>query len=443
MQRTLFIACLLVVVTSATKTAFATSLTLSQILSDPTMQALSGESFGTSVAISGNYALVGAPGYDQSIGKVQLFDTTGTLLRTFDNPAPSASSDYFGWSVAMDGNNVLIGAPSTETSSGVAGRAFLFDASSGSLLRTFTNPYANSPSDLFGWSVALQGGNVLIGAPLDDSNSTDHGLVYLFDASTGVRLNSFYGPAGQISGRFGDSVDIDGNRVVIGHPLADGGTGRAYVYDISTVDQLGGVDTAQLLHTLSDTFGLPSDQFGGAIAIDGDMIVVGAERNDTQGNNVGRAFLFDAVGGALLRSLDDPTASGEDRFGWSVDIDGTRVIVGAWGDDTNGASVGQAYLFDAITGALLQSLDDPTITSADFFGQAVSINGDRVLVGAIGDDTQDTNVGQAYLFSPSSTTVPEPTGSALLGIGLAAMVALRQRRPRLARTNRGYQADNV
>lgn len=421
--------------TSAVQTS-ATSLTLSQILSDSTMQAMSGQSFGGSVAISGNYALVGAPSYDHSNGKVQLFDTTtGALLRTFDNPAASASSDYFGWSVAMDGNKVLIGAPSTTLTGGVAGRAFLFDGSSGSLLRTFTNPYANSPGDLFGWSVALQGDNVLIGAPLDDSNGTDRGLTYLFDANTGARLNSFSGPTGS-NYYFGGSVDIDGNLVVIGQPLTAADFGSAFVYDISTVHLLGGVDTALLQHTLVDPFGSPGDRFGDAIAIDGNMIVVGAPRNDEQGNFAGRALLFDAASGAFLRYLDDPTVTDQERFGVAVDIDGNKVIIGAFGDDTSAPNVGQAYLFDADTGALLQSLDDPTLTSADFFGQSVAIAGGRVLVGAVGDDTQGTNIGQAYLFSPSSTTVPEPTGLALLGIGLAAMAALRQRRPRLASTNR-------
>jgi hypothetical protein len=395
------------------------------------MPRLGGENFGNSVTINGNHALVGEP---VGAGKAHLFDiTTGSLLRTFANPAPSLTGDHFGWSVAMDGNKVLIGAPNNEPMPNDIGRAFLFDATSGSLLHTFKNPFVTSPGDLFGWSVALQGDNVLIGAPLDDSNGTNHGLVYLFDAVSGTRLNSFYGPTSQIGGRFGDAVDIDGNRVVIGHPWADNGFakgGWSYLYDISTVRASGGggIDTAQLLHTFADPTPAALDFFGNSIAIDGDKVVVGNNANDTLGTNVGQAHLFDAITGLLLHTLNDPTVNAQDRFGWSVDIDGNTVVVGALLDDTTAPNIGQAHLFDALTGALLQTLNDPTLTSADAFGSSVAIDSDRVLVGAWGDDTHGTNVGQAYLFSPASA-VPEPAGLALLGIGLAAMAAsLAQRR---------------
>jgi len=82
------------------------------------------------------------------------------------------------------------------------------------------------------------------------------------------------------------------------------------------------------------------------------------------------------------------------REGFSVSISGNNVLVGA----IPGGEVGQAHLFDATTGALLKTFDDPTVTTDDQFGFSVSISGNNVLVGAPGDDTNGGDVGQAHLF---------------------------------------------
>ena len=142
-------------------------------------------------------------------------------------------------------------------------------------------------------------------------------------------------------------------------------------------------------------------------------MLIGAPGDDTQGFDVGQAHLFDAITGALLQTFDDPTVTFGDLFGTSVALSGDRVLIGASGDDTQGSNVGQAHLFDAVTGALLQTFDDPTVTSTDQFGRSVALSGDRVLIGAPGDDTQGNDVGQAHLFDATTgallQTVDDPT----------------------------------
>ena len=163
-----------------------------------------------------------------------------------------------------------------------------------------------------------------------------------------------------------------------------------------------------------------SDRFGTSVALSGDRVLIGAPEDDTQGADVGQAHLFDATTGALLQTFDDPTVTSFDQFGTSVALSGDRVLIGAPGDDTQGGNVGQAHLFDATTGALLQTFDDPTVTSADLFGGSVALSGDRVLIGAPFDDTHGDNVGQAHLFDATTgtllatlddPTVTAPTGS--------------------------------
>lgn len=365
---------------------------LTHTLNDPTIT--TGDAFG-SVALDGNLLLIGAYADDTNgtdVGQAHLFDaTTGALLRTFDDPTVT-SHDVFGFTVAIDGDLVLIGAPNH----GSTGQAHLFDANTGALLRTFDGPTPTS-ADQFGIRVALDGNRALIGDARDNTNGSLVGRAHLFDTSTGAILRTFDDPTVTGADEFGGSVALDGNSVLIGakHDATNGfRVGQAYLFDATT---------GALLWTFDDPTPTSSDLFGESVAIDGNRVLVGAPHDDSNGTDVGQAYLFDASTGALLQTFDDPTVTLTDSFGVFVALDGDRALIGATFDDTGGTNVGQAYLFDANTGALLQTFDDPTPTIGDTFGSWVALDGDRVLIGAAHDDTNGTNVGQAYLF----TTIPD------------------------------------
>jgi len=360
--------------------------------------------FGASVSIDGNNVLVGAQGDNtngEAVGQAHLFDaTTGLLLQTFDDPTVTVA-DSFGSSVSIDGNNVLVGA--FFDSSGV-GQAHLFDATTGALLQTFDDPEPTT-FDFFGRSVSISGNNVLVGAPSHTISFFAVGQAHLFDATTGLLLQTFNDPTPTSDDNFGSSVSIDGNNVLVGAPFDSTNgqdVGQAYLFDATT---------GLLLQTFDDPTVTVADSFGSSVSIDGNNVLVGAPGDSTNGNFVGQAHLFDATTGNLLQTFDDPTVTTFDAFGRSVSISGNNVLVGAGGDDTNGGNVGQAHLFDATTGALLQTFDDPTVTTFDLFGNSVSIDGNNVLVGAPNDDTNGIDVGQAHLFDISTVPPSLPTVS--------------------------------
>ncbi len=225
--------------------------TLLQTFNNPTPAI--DDNFGISVAISGTNALIGAP-HDATggvnAGSAYLFDiTTGTLLQTFNNPNP-AIDDIFGSSVAISGNNALIGAPLDATGGVDAGSAYLFDITTGTLLQTFNNPTPES-DDSFGNSLGISGNIALIGAPLDDAGGVDAGSAYLvdsstgspphptpgraylFDITTGTLLQTINNPNPAGDDRFGNSVAISGNNALIGAPYDATGVvdaGSAYLY---------------------------------------------------------------------------------------------------------------------------------------------------------------------------------------------------------------------
>ena len=152
--------------------------------------------------------------------------------------------------------------------------------------------------------------------------------------------------------------------------------------------------TATLLHTLNNPTPEHFDAFSAAVAISGNTIVVGAYgdyRGATWG--VGSAYVFDATSGALLRTLNNPTPAGFEYFGCSVAISGNTIVVGAWGAE-------RAYVFDATTGALLHTLNSPT--PAGSFGFSVAISGNMVVVGSPFDEVDPTAVGRTYVFDATT-----------------------------------------
>jgi len=334
-----------------------------------------------------------------------------TLTLTIPNPAPAAS-DEFGYSVAAVGGNILVGAIHDDPS-GVtdAGSAYVFDGTSGALLLTIPNP-APAADDGFGNSVAPLGGNILVGANMDDPGGVPWaGSAYLFDGTTGALLLTIPNPTPGVGDRFGSSVAPLGGNILVGGPLDDpggvAGAGSAYLFDGTT---------GALLLTIPNPAPADGDRFGASLAALGGNILVGAHWDNPGGvTHAGSAYLFDGATGALLLTIPNPTPAAGDYFGARVAAVGGNILVGAIGDQPGGvAYAGSAYLFDGTTGALLQTIPNPTPADGDQFGTSVAAVGGNILVGAIGDDPGGVPyAGSAYLFDGTTgallQTIPNPT----------------------------------
>ena len=336
--------------------------------------------FGGAVSILGDKFVVGAPSDDSTgtnAGRAYLYDAIGgARLQIFENPTPD-TNDAFGHAVSISGNRVVVGVPSDDTTGTDSGSAYVFDANTGALLHTLANPAAGF-SDDFGWSVSIDGDRIAVGARGD-------GLAYLFDATTGAHLTTYIPPGSD--DLFGGAISLDDGRVLIGAA----GVGEAYLYD---------AETATLLHTFANPAPPNTDAFGGSASLSGDRVLVGAYNDDTGATDTGRAYLFDASNGALVHSFDNPSPDNGDRIGWwSASVSGDQVLLGAFADDTTANDAGRAYVFDAVSGALTHTLENPAPDSGDNFGIALSISDHRIVVGAYQDDATANNSGRVYLFS--------------------------------------------
>ncbi len=172
----------------------------------------------------------------------------------------------------------------------------------------------------------------------------------------------------------------------------------------------------QLFKLLADD-GAAGDAFGYSVAISGATAIVGAWRDDDNGEYAGSAYLFDTTTATqIAKLLPDGGATG-DWFGFSVAISGSTAIVGAYLDGDNGVCSGSAYLFDTTPGQQIAKLlpDDGAVE--DRFGLSVAISGATAIVGAYLDDDNGTQSGSAYLFN---TTTGLQTAKLLADDGAAA-----------------------
>ena len=236
--------------------------------------------------------------------------------------------------------------------------------------------------------MAISGTRVVVGAFRDDTGAIDAGSAYVYDLSSGtptVPVATLNNPGPAVSDQFGESVAISGTRVVVGANADDTGAtnaGSAYVYDLSS-----GTPTVPVA-TLNNPGPAAHDQFGLSVAISGTRVVVGANGDDTGATDAGSAYVYDLSSGTPtvpVATLNNPGPAAGDQFGFSVAISGTRVVVGAPFDDTGATDAGSAYVYDLSSGTPtvpVATLNNPGPAGGDQFGFSVAISGTRVVVGA-------------------------------------------------------------
>ncbi len=295
--------------------------------------------------------------------------------------------------------------------------------------------------DNFGWSVAVSGDTVVIGAYNEQSdsngsntsdgsdNTITSGAVYVFVRDNNQWIQQAYIKPSHIDFEveFGKSLAIEGNTLVVGspgdsrevtgvNPPASNNnslhSGAAYVFT-----RLGNTWTQQADIKPSNT--KIGARFGQSVAIDNNTIIVGADAESGDGSSpideslprAGAAYIYTRTGNTWIEEayLKASNADEEDRFGWCVDVSGDSVVVGAFGEDSNASS--QSNNLDSNSGAAYVFIRSGTAWSQqkyfkslvnnpdDNFGFSCSISGDQLMIGApLYDTMTKTNAGVVEVF---------------------------------------------
>lgn len=406
------------------------------------------DAFGQTIAMSDSHIIVGVLNEDDAGGmggKAYIFDIeTGSLLHSLNNPNAFSTSDFdfFGLSVAISGNYAVVGAPYEENAQGTnsSGKVYVFDVSSGILRYTLDNPRTGTNDGEFGHAIAADGDRLIVGAPLSSVNDLWDGRSYIYKLSNGQLLHTLINPeqtGGIENDQFGYSVDISGNFCIVSAGQNGFSDGKAYIYNVTT---------GALVHTLSNpnyfsTAG--DDYFGFKVSISNNLALVGApyEDDDSGGTNSGIVYVFDVSTGTFLFAINNPffgLSGNNDVFGRVMDISGEYCVVGVRNQsDGSGSGSGRAYVFtindfyklnnvESLTfsnglkfsefekllepahgqGELLHVLNNPNVFStsaSDSFGQALAVYGNICVIGVPDEDgiyggSPVTSSGNVYVF---------------------------------------------
>lgn len=392
---------------------------------------VTGDAFGRTIAIDGDTAVIAATLDDEwstDSGAIYIFRYNGTAWvqemkwvggegtanRTEDH-------DQFGWSVAIDGDTVVVGAPYHPV--GDNGVAYTFFRT-GSVWteQTVLLPADPGGGDQFGYSVDVSGDTIIVGAPLNEdivNTNANVGAAYIFTRSGSSWTQQAKLLAGDAANgdEFGHSVGLEGDTALVGSWRDDDGgtnTGSVYVFTRS-----GTVWTQQTKFTASDR--AAADTFGNALSLDGNTAVIGSVGDDDP-NNSGAAYVFQGSGSSWAQQakLKASDAAGFDQAGSTVSISGDRVVVGAFGDDTAaGANAGSVYVFErsGISWSQVAKITPADAAATDEFGTGAAVSGTTIIAGApFGDEDNGTDSGAAYVYQGGGASWAEQTK--LKGINL-------------------------
>ena len=415
--------------------------------------------FGYSVAISGDWAVIGAyledpviqqpsgpygPGYysQSNGGAAYVYQRAGSTTAYYTQgnwyfqarltPTDLQPDDNFGYSVAIDGDYIIVGARGEDPGNiSAAGSAYIFVRSQ---TGSWPHPVYGSTwaqqkkltgqtgvNYFFGSTVAIDGLTAVVGAPRENqSQLTGAGAVYVFvrSGTSWSQQQKLTASDKEVYDLFGTSVAIDGDNIIVGAPYADHvqlgqptiyNPGSAYIFVRS-----GTSWSQQQILTASDKE--TNALWGYRVDIDGDYVVIGSFLEDPSKWNgaffetvrdAGSAYIFMRSGTSWSQqaklTASDSDKQQYDNFGMSVAIEGSRVVIGARSDDEGGSEAGATYVFvRSLSTWTRTKIINSDAAANDRAGISVSISGNTLVTGAYfhtSPSTYQTDQGAAYIYT--------------------------------------------
>ena len=367
-----------------------------QVVSNATLTGSSTVSWTTNYpAFALQARALGDANYYPSPWVTALYDQMIGLAASTLTASDGAAEDRFGYSVSLDGDTLVVG--SKVEGFFPVGSAYVFTRSgTGWTEQAKLTASDGAAYDRFGYSVSVDGDTIVVGASGDGNDS---GSAYVFTRSGTSWTEQAKLTASDPSPdhRFGESVSLFEDTLVVGATRHNIGsfyvTGAAYVFTRS-----GTSWTEQAKLTASDPS--PDDRFGESVSVDGDTIAVGASGDNFEGST----YVFTRSGTSWTEQAKLTASDGVsgDEFGWSVSLFEDRLVVGAPLNDHNGISdPGSAYVFtrSGTSWTEQEKLTASDAAAGDQFGYSVAVGQTTVAVGAYErDGVNGSNSGAVYVF---------------------------------------------
>ena len=371
------------------------------------------DEFGTSVAVHGDYAIVGAYGKDDKEGIAYIFKRDGDSWKQQEIlfADDGEKGDWFGFAVAISDEFAFVGIPCDDDKGEDTGSVYIFHRTGESWTQQAKlNPHGQWIKwCMFGYAVATSGDYLVVGAHSDEGAS---GAIYIFKRDGTIWNEQAKLKSSNWAQRdyFGVSVSISGDYVIASTPYSDNYTGSAYIFKRD-----GDIWKEQVILTGDDD--KAGDWFGAFASISGDYAIVGANMN-RKGD--GAIYIFERDGASWKQQakiLPDDLSMGDTIFiGCGVCISGDYAIVGSPGaDGKKGAIYGFLRDGDSWKQVSKQAASDGM--AGDWFGRAVAFSGNYAIVGACGADVNGEDSGAVYIYNFAEFFPVEPSGFSATTLG--------------------------
>jgi hypothetical protein len=321
---------------------------------------------------------------------------------------PRGVGAQFGNAVAISGNTMVVGARFDGTTASQAGAAYVFILNNGAWTQQAVL-LANdgAAADKFGYSVAIDSNTIVVGAYQDDTGFSNGGSAYVFVRNgTSWTFQQKLTPAIMAADdEFGNAVGITGNSIIIGSHFADlpnnADAGAAYVF------QRSGTSWTEIQKLTPAAMVPLGDNFGESVAMSNGKAAIGASGDDTPETAAGAVYVFSQGGGGFYgieQKITIPNGTNGDRFGSSVSIENNLLVGGAREDApvVGQTSRGSAYIYEFVGSNWISQGQIIASDGAAFdrFGWSVAVSNNAIAVGAREDDTTvGSDAGSAYIFS--------------------------------------------
>ncbi|MBK7645128.1 MAG: FG-GAP repeat protein [Planctomycetes bacterium] len=316
--------------------------------------------------------------------------------------------DSFGVAVALSGDWAVVGASDADDVATNSGAAYVFQHSSQGWIE-WQRLKAGDPTTSagFGFSVRIEGNRMAIGAPAAlAQGNLNSGAIYVFELSGGSWSQTAKLAANDAAINFflGYSIALSGNRIIggaVGEWHAGINTGAAYIFELAS-----GTWTQVAKVVAND--GVSGDHFGWSVGLNGDVAVAGAVGAFNGSiNYVGAAYVYERQGAQWVQTqkLTPPNPSRTQAFGMTSAVTVDGILVGAPNNHIGAPGGGAVFVFQHpnSTWDQVQVLTPRDIASADAFGSAISVSGTHAVIGDYSHDTP-FGYGAIYVFEEAGST---------------------------------------
>ena len=367
-----------------------------------------GANFGYSIAQDGNWLLVGAKKDTISevcSGAAYFFKKENGQWIEWQKvgPQPVSGSGYFGNSVAISGNFAIIGANGDDSKGLNAGAAYVFRLidDKWEFAQKLLPQSEGLGSDEYGVAVDLDESLLVVGAYSDFSNGPFSGAAYIYrlDNQQWTISAKVFASDATADDKFGRSVATDGQKVIVCGVLNDDlGTNSGSAYIFSEVDGLWEEEVKLLAPD-----GAENDRFGRSVDIEFNVATVGAVLDDDNGEQSGSVYIFknDSDGWEFQAKITPKDGGTDDFFGYSLSFYPPYLLVGAHNDDDLGLNSGSAYLFQlqGQNWTQIEKILAPNGLEGDNFGESVVLNDSFIAIGAPFANKAGVRTGSAMIFN--------------------------------------------